>query len=235
MPEIEAGSVDMVLCDLPYGTTQNKWDSVLPLELLWQQYRRLGKSGATVALCAGEPFTSALIMSSPKDFKYRWTWDKVNKINGHLNAKKAPMKVVEDVCVFLIGKGSATYHPQMVPGEPYKATSKGSKSSNYGSQTDGVTTICDGLRYPRDLISIKADERGTVGRIHPTQKPVVLMEYLIRTYTNADDLVLDNTMGSGTTGVACVNTGRRFIGFEKDPAYFDIARKRIAEAVKKQP
>jgi site-specific DNA-methyltransferase (adenine-specific) len=228
MREIPDGSIDMILCDLPYGTTACKWDTVIPFEPLWEAYRRVTKKNAAIVLTASQPFTSVLIASNLKAFKYCWTWDKVNRVSGHLNAKKQPMRIVEDVVVLYLEQ--PTYLPQMVKGEPYTAKSKGAKSSCYGAQTDGVTTINDGNYYPRNLISIPADERGTVGRIHPTQKPVALMEYLIHTYTNPGELVLDNTMGSGTTGVACVNTDRRFIGIERDEKYFAIAEERILNA-----
>jgi site-specific DNA-methyltransferase (adenine-specific) len=228
MKQIPDQSIDMVLCDLPYGTTQNKWDSVIPFNDLWSEYKRICKGA--IVLTAAQPFTSALIMSQPNLFKYSWVWDKVNRPTGHLNAKKQPMRQTEDVLVFY--QSQPTYNPQMTDGKPYVAT--GSKiSGNYGSQKT-TTTICDGKRYPRNLLSIPADERGTVGRIHPTQKPVALMEYMIRTYTNENNLVLDNTMGSGTTGVACLNTNRKFIGMEQDKAYFDIACGRIIKAKESQ-
>jgi site-specific DNA-methyltransferase (adenine-specific) len=231
MAEIPDGSVDMVLCDLPYGTTQNKWDSVIPFEPLWAAYRRVCKPNAAIVLTASQPFTSALVMSNIDWFKYCWVWDKVNRPTGHLNAKKQPLRETEDIAVFYAGQ--PTYNPQMVDGDPYSAT--GSKKSDcYGSQKT-TTTICTGKRYPRNVIKIAADERGTVGRIHPTQKPVALMEYLIRTYTNAGETVLDNTMGSGTTGVACARAGRRFVGIERDEAYFAIARQRIESALSALP
>ncbi len=230
MSYLPPASVDMVMCDLPYGTTACKWDSVIPFAPLWEQYKRVCKKNAAIVLTASQPFTSALVMSNVGDLKYCWVWDKINRVSGHLNAKKQPMRIVEDIAVFY--QNQPTYSPQMVQGKPYTAKSKGAKSSCYGAQTDGVTTVNDGNYYPRNLISIPADERGTVGRIHPTQKPVALMEYLIKTYTNPGDTVLDNCMGSGTTGVACMNTGRNFIGIEKDVehGYFAIAEKRIRVA-----
>lgn len=233
MKRIPDGSVDMVMCDLPYGTTQNKWDSVIDLPSLWSAYRRVCKPSAAIVLTAAQPFTSVLVCSNLKDFKYTWTWDKVNKFGGHLNAKKQPLRVVEDVCVYY--QDQPTYVPQMTKGKPYTATSKGAKTANYGSQKDGVVTVNDGNFYPKNLIAIPGDERGSVGRIHPTQKPVALMEYLIKTYTLPGDMVLDNCMGSGTTGVACMNLGRQFTGIEKDTehGYFGIAKKRIEEAAAK--
>lgn len=227
MAEIEDGSVDMVLTDPPYGTTACKWDSVIPFEPMWAQIKRVVKKNGAVVMTASQPFTSALVMSNTSGFKYCWVWDKVNRPTGHLNAKRQPLRQTEDVAVFYTAP--PTYHPQMVQGVPYRAT--GSKNSdNYGSQVKTTTVCDDGMRYPRNLITIAADERGTVGRIHPTQKPVALMEYLIRTYTNEGEVVLDFTMGSGTTGVAAMNTGRKFIGIELDEGYFDIAEKRIMEA-----
>jgi len=224
MKEIPDGSVDMVLTDPPYGTTACKWDSVIPFEPMWEQLKRVTKKNGAIVMTASQPFTSALVMSNVKMFKYCWVWDKVNRPTGHLNAKRMPLRQTEDVAVFC--KGASTYNPQMTQGKPYTAT--GSKrSQNYGSQVKSTTICADGLRYPRDLLKISADERGTVGRIHPTQKPVALMEYLIRTYTNEGETVLDFTMGSGTTGVAAKNLGRNFIGIEMDEAYFDIAKQRI--------
>ena len=225
MAEIADGSVDMVLCDLPYGTTACKWDSVIPFAPLWAHYRRVCKPNAAIVLTASQPFTSVLVSSNLKGFKYCWTWDKVNRVSGHLNAKKQPMRIVEDIAVFYLEQ--PTYFPQMVKGEPYTAKSKGAKSSCYGAQTDEVVTINDGNYYPRNLLSIPADERGTVGRIHPTQKPVALFEYLIRTYTNEDMVVLDNTAGSGTTAIAAENAGRRWVCIERDPEYAAKAIERI--------
>ena len=228
MAEIPDGSVDMVLCDLPYGTTQNKWDAVIPFEPLWAHYWRILKPNGVAVLTAAQPFTSALVMSQVRACRYLWVWDKVNRPTGHLNAQLQPMRQTEDVVVFY--RAQSTYIPQMTQGRPYTAT--GSKiSSNYGDQVQS-TTVCDGLRYPRNLLEIAADERGTAGRVHPTQKPVALMEYLIRTYTHEGETVLDNCFGSGTTGVACVNAGRKFIGIERDPDYFSIACKRIEQAAK---
>lgn len=224
MRGIPAQSVDMVLTDPPYGTTACKWDTVIDLEAMWDQIGDVLKPNGACVLTASQPFTSRLVMSNPKAFKYSWVWDKVNRPTGHLNAKKQPLRQTEDVCVFYYRQ--PTYNPQMVKGDPYTATGS-KKSDNYGSQVKTTTVCADGMRYPRNLLPLQADERGTVGRIHPTQKPVALMEYLIRTYTNEGDTVLDFTMGSGTTGVACVNTGRKFIGIELDPEYFAIAEARI--------
>lgn len=228
MKEIPDGSVDMVLADPPYGTTACKWDSVIPLEPMWAQLKRVTKKNGAIVVTASQPFTSALVMSNVKMFRYCWVWDKVNRPTGHLNAKKQPLRQTEDVAVFYAVP--PTYYPQMVKGAPYRATGS-RRSDNYGAQVKTATVCDDGMRYPRNLITIPADERGTVGRIHPTQKPVALMEYLIKTYTSEGETVLDFTMGSGTTGVAAKRLNRSFIGIELDETYFNIAKERI-DAVK---
>ena len=218
MCAIPDGSVDLILCDLPYGTTQNKWDSVIPFEPLWREYWRVLKPNGAVVLTAAQPFTSALVMSQPMAFKYTWVWIKPH--TGQLNAKKQPLRNVEDVLVFC--RTSPPYNPQMTDGTPYAVHRKGYKGSgSYGQQADH-STVSDGKRYPKQTLEFS--ERGG---LHPTQKPVALMEYLIRTYTIEGETVLDNCMGSGTTGVACKNTGRNFIGIERDPEYFRIASERI--------
>jgi len=220
------GEVDVILTDLPYGTTACKWDEVIPFKPMWKQVKRICK-GAFVTT-ADEPFTSFLVVSNVEMFKYKWNWNKVNRKTGHLDAKRKPLKVCEDICVFYVNRH--IYNPQMTQGKPYKAISRGRKSNNYSKQKDGVVTENKGFYYPLNQLNIKADERGTVGRIHPTQKPVALYEYLVRTYTNPGNTVLDFCMGSGTTGVACVQLGRNFIGIEKEPKYYEIAEKRIEEA-----
>lgn len=220
MKSIPERSIDLILCDLPYGTTQNKWDSVIPFDELWVQYRRVCKG--LIVLTAAQPFTSALIMSNQKDFKYTLVWDKALS-TGFLNAKKQPLRQTEDVVVF--GKGK-TYNPIMeVRGKPRNkgGHNKPGGSDNYG-QFGNVFSF-NNEYYPTNLLRISNAARK--GKQHPTQKPVELMEYLIRTYSNEGETVLDNCMGSGTTGVACMNTGRRFIGIEKDEEYFVIAKKRI--------
>lgn len=227
MKEIPDQSVDLVLCDLPYGTTQNKWDSVLPLDQLWVEYRRVCKGA--IVLTAAQPFTSAVVMSNPAEFKYQWVWNK-SKVTGVLNAKKQPLRNHEDVLVFY--QQQPTYNPQGVEACSKRAAtgvSKGKSSGNYGkiTETKDGTYEQTATGYPRSVLKI-ASEGKTV---RPTQKPVALMEYLIRTYTNGGDVVLDNTMGSGTTGVACMNTGRRFIGIEREAQYLEIARARINAAM----
>jgi site-specific DNA-methyltransferase (adenine-specific) len=221
MHDIPDASVDLVLCDLPYGTTQNKWDSVINFDALWAQYRRVCKGA--IVLTAAQPFTSALVMSNVSNFKYQWVWDKANS-TGFLNAKKQPLRQTEDVCVFY--QQQTIYNPEMEQrGKPRKkgGYNKPGGSDNYGEFGD-AQSVSD-TYYPTNLLRISNAERA--GKEHPTQKPVALMEYLIRTDTNEGMTVLDNCMGSGTTGVACVNTGREFIGIERDYSYFKIARERI--------
>lgn len=226
MKDIPDGSVDMVLCDLPYGTTRCKWDTPIDLHRLFAQYLRVLKPNAAIVLTAQQPFTSVLVMTAPDFFKYEWVWKKP-KGTGHLNAKKQPMRDKEDILVFSFG--IPPYYPQFSSGVPYKAKPGKSKANGedcYGDYKD-LREDNPGRRYPKQIIEFSIEERN---KLHPTQKPVALMEYMIRTYTNEGETVLDNTMGSGTTGVACVNTGRNFIGIELDEGYFKIAEKRIAEA-----
>jgi len=217
-----------IIADLPYGTTACKWDTVIPFEPLWKQYKRLIKPKGAIVLFGAQPFTSALVMSNLEWFKYCWVWDKVNRITGYLDSKKRPLRRAEDICVFY--SRQPTYNPQMVAGK-YFGTLKPNPNQTIVYGKHKVCRTSDGTqRYPQDILAIKADERGTVGRIHPTQKPVALLEYLIRTYTNEGETVLDNTMGSGSCGVACVNTGRNFAGIELLPKYFAIAQERIEKA-----
>lgn len=234
MADIPDGSVDMILCDLPYGTTACKWDVIIPFEPLWKHYEKVIKQNGAIVLTASQPFTSALVMSNPKLFKYDWVWRKPRG-TGHLNAKKQPMKDKEDILVFY--KQQATYNPQYEKGEPYTAMKGGkvsriSESGNttYGKFGNGAEFRNDnsGFRYPKQVLEFGVVERGT---IHPTQKPVELFEYLIKTYTNEGDTVLDNCIGSGTTAIACLNTKRNFIGIEKEEKYFQIAQKRVQDWV----
>jgi DNA modification methylase len=226
MKEVPDGSVDMVLCDLPYGTTQNKWDAVIPFQPLWAEYRRVCKSNAAIVLFCAQPFTSLLVASNLAMFKYCWTWKKTQAV-GHLNAWRQPMRNTEDIAVFY--QRQCTYNPELVAKKPENIrpqTKRTKGTNNYGDHGLNVFRCPPDKSMPATVIEF-ANEQRTV---HPTQKPVALMEYLIRTYTNEGDTVLDNTMGSGSTGVACVNTGRDFIGIERDPTYFAIAEKRIAGA-----
>ena len=233
MQAIPDASIDLILCDLPYGTTACKWDNVIPFEPMWEQLNRIIKPNGAILLFGSEPFSSALRMSNIKQFKYDWYWRKPRG-TGHLNAKKQPLRDIETISVFY--KKQCTYNPQFSEGAPYSAA-KGGKNARvsdagvttYGKFMNGMEFRNDnpGVRYPKQLLEFGVVERGTV---HPTQKPVAILEYLIRTYTNEGDTVLDNCMGSGSTGVACANTDRDFIGIELDENYFNIAKNRIEAA-----
>jgi DNA modification methylase len=220
MFDLPDNSVDMVCCDMPYGTTACKWDTVLPLDMLWHHYDRIVKNNGAIVLFCAQPFTSALVMSRPNLFKYDWTWRKP-KGTGHLNAKKQPMRDKEDVCVFY--KKQPTYFPQFSEGNPYPEKSGKKQYDGYGTDKRRGNPNT-GTRYPKQVLEFGVVERDT---LHPTQKPVELIEYLIKTYTVEGDTVLDNCMGSGTTGVACKNLNREFIGIELDENYYQIATKRI--------
>lgn len=223
MKDIPDESIDMILCDLPYGTTKNKWDSVIPLNKLWKSYERIIKDNGAIVLFSQMPFSAELVHSNLKLFKYEWIWQKDNG-TGFLNAKKMPLKIHENILVFY--KKLPLYNPQMRTGfKPYKCK-QGRHSTNYGAYEQGHITESNGERYPIDIIKFKKDSG-----LHPTQKPVELLEYLIKTYTNENETVLDNCMGSGSTGVACINTNRNFIGYELDEKYFEIAGKRMNEAM----
>lgn len=233
MSNIPDKSIDMILCDLPYGMTQNNWDSYIPLDLLWDQYNRIIKPNGAIVLTSQGLFTAKLIMSQPKLYKYKWVWEK-SKPTNFLNAKKQPLRKHEDVCVFY--KKQPTYNPQMVPGEPYdKGVRKNQLSGSYGD-FQPVHVQSSGERYPTDIIYVKTAEcEGDV--VHPTQKPIELGRYLIRTYSNPGDVILDNTFGSGSFLVAALMEGRNFIGIEKNEDvalfkkeeidYLDIAKRRL--------
>ena len=221
MKDIPDGSIDAIITDPPYGTTACKWDSIIPLEPMWEQLKRVIKPNGAIVMTAMQPFTSVLVCSNLKMFKYQWVWQK-EAGTGLLNAKKQPLRDHEDVCVFY--SKQPTYNPQYTEGKPYVAK-KGGETSNY-NPSGNVTTVSDGKRYPKTVQKFNRDRN----KIHPTQKPVALMEYLIKTYTNEGETVLDFTMGSGSTGVACVSTGRDFIGIELDEGYFKIAQTRIHDA-----
>lgn len=220
MRDIPSGSVDMILCDLPYGTTQNKWDTVIPFEPLWAEYWRIAKRNAAVVLTAQCPFDKLLGASGIQHLKYEWIWQKT-KATGHLNAKKQPMKAHENVLVFY--REQCVYNPQKSDGKPYKANGGKSKKDNYGDFQAVREGSEDGSRYP---LSVQVMTHETAP-IHPTQKPVALFEYLIRTYTNEGETVLDNCLGSGTTAIAAENTGRKWIGIEKNMDYFLASWDRI--------
>ena len=225
MKRIPDKSIDMILADLPYGTTQNKWDSIIPLEPLWEQYERVIKENGAIVLTSAQPFTSVLAVSNLGLFRYDFAWDK-KQITGFLNAKKMPLRQHENILVFY--KRSPTYNPQFAFEEPYKIE-RNNKSENYGKQTANKTKS-DGRRYPTSVLRIP---QVRVKGGHPTQKPVALFEYLIKTYSNAGDTVLDNVMGSGTTAAACINTNRNFIGFELDETYYNIANERIGKSLER--
>lgn len=230
MEDIEDGSVDMVLTDPPYGTTACKWDSIIPLESMWEHLKRVIKPNGAIVMTASQPFTTTLISSNIKQYKHQWIWNKGVGVN-FMHAKRQPLKTTEDVLVF--AKKTPTYNPQMVAkAKPQK------KSNNNMGESSGYRVNSDDSRYvgrvykesyPNVMLDFSSRSRGSRG-FHPTQKPVALMEYLIKTYTNEGETVLDFTMGSGTTGVACKNLNRSFVGIEKDEKYFQIAEQRISEA-----
>jgi len=223
MRDIADASVDMVLTDPPYGTTACKWDAVIPFESMWEHLKRITKPNGAIVLTASQPFTSALVMSNVAMFKYCWVWEK-SKATGFLNAKKRPLVAHEDVVVFC--QSVPAYNPQKTSAAAYdKGLRKAQTENDVYGRFSQVGVKSSGERYPRSVQYFTTAERE--GGYHKTQKPVALMEYLIRTYTNAGETVLDFTMGSGTTGVACKNLGREFIGVERDPEYFAVASARI--------
>jgi site-specific DNA-methyltransferase (adenine-specific) len=239
MKDIPDRSIDLILCDLPYGTVSCSWDSIIPFEPLWEQYKRIIRPNAAIVLTAVQPFTTKLISSNMDMFKYCWYWEKSKGAN-FVHANFQPLKVVEDIVVFSNGASTfvkdATknmkYYPQKIEKDkPYTRDSSKDTNRNSGAivpRGDKEPRITEYTHStPRNLVYYATDGDG---RVHPTQKPVGLMEYLIKTYTLENETVLDNTMGSGTTGVACMNTDRNFIGMEMEEKYFDIASKRIQEA-----
>jgi DNA modification methylase len=242
MSRIPDKSVDMILCDLPYGTTACKWDVIIPFAPLWEQYERVIKDNGVIVLTASQPFTSALVMSNPKLFKYEWIWEK-NFSGGFILAKKQPMKYHENILVFY--KCQPLYNPIF---EEYAETTKnrfknGGKVNSsklqaidYTNEIQGIKRVQDEVNlgrgaYPKSIQKIKGVPNCNGGRLHPTQKPVALFEYLIKTYTNEGETVLDNCMGSGTTAIACINTNRNYIGFEKEEKYYQIIQDRIKNHV----
>jgi len=220
MATLPDASVDMVLCDLPYGTTQNKWDSVLPLDALWKEYWRIAKPNAAIVLTAQPPFDKLLGVSQIHHLAYEWIWEK-SKATGHLNAKRQPMKAHENVLVFY--RKQSIYNPQKTPGAPYKGNGGGSKRDNYGDFAAVREGSTNGSRYPRSIIKFTHEMKP----IHPTQKPVALFEYLIYTYTDEGMTVLDNTAGSGTTAIAAERSNRQWICIERDEGYAAAAQRRI--------
>lgn len=225
MKSFQTGNFDAIIADWPYGTTRNKWDSVIPLEPLWKECKRVVKRGGAIILFSAQPFTSALVMSNLEWFKYEEIWDKKNP-RGHLNARVMPLRRHENILVF--GEGRVTYNPQMRTGKVRRKG--GERLTNRGCYGQhGDEGKVNGDYYPTSILEFTgADQRN---KLHPTQKPIELLEYLVRTYTNEGDLVLDNTMGSGTTLAACINTGRESVGIDNDPESFAIAKHRLESLV----
>lgn len=231
MKEIPDGSVDMILADLPYGmTARNEWDKKIPLPPLWGQYERIIKGNGAIVLFSQMPFGAELIQSNRKMFRYEWIYQKTLP-GGFLNAKRMPLRVHENVLVFY--NSLPTFNPQKTTGEPYdKGILKPSTTTNYGLHGAHVGINPTGERFPVDVVKYSNANRHNV--FHPTQKPVALLEYLIKTYTNPGETVLDNVMGSGSTGVAAVNTGRKFIGIELDEKFYETAKSRIEKAIEEK-
>lgn len=233
MQEIDDKSVDLILCDLPYGTTNCKWDTIIPFEPLWAQYDRICKENAAVVLFCSQPFTSALIMSNPKHFKYEWIWIK-NQPSGFALANKIPMKYHENIVVFCNGKTPYNKQPSKRWSEKAKSVVKNGVRGKHHTVENGAQLNVPDVRYydpenvnPKSLLDFHCVPNGGGGRLHPTQKPVNLLEYLIKTYTQENDLILDNCFGSGSTFVAAKNLNRQFIGIEKEEKYFNIAKERL--------
>lgn len=246
MKSIKEQSVDMILCDLPYGTTACKWDSIIPFDKLWEQYERIIKDNGAIVLFGSEPFSSKLRISNLKIYRYDWIWKKSTS-GSFATANKMPMKYHENISVFY--KKLPTYNPQFIEySESTKKRFKEGEMVNRNKQKENPTNkIQGGLayvgksvisfkrgKYPESVIFFSSVSTSSSDRVHPTQKPVDLLEYLIKTYTNENETVLDNCMGSGSTSVACINTNRDFIGIEKDKKYFDIAKNRIQKSVKEK-
>ena len=226
LPSIPDGSVDMILCDLPYGTTKCKWDSVLDLPKLWEHYERIIKTNGAILLFAQTPFDKVLGCSNLKLLKYEWIWEKT-KATGHLNAKKMPMKAHENILVFY--KKPPTYNPKKTQGHERKVSKAEHKvnciESDVYNKGQQLTSYDSTERYPRSVLKFKTDKQTEA--LHPTQKPVALLEYFIKTYTNEGDVVLDNCSGVASTGVACENTGRGYILIEKEKRYYDLGKPRL--------
>ena len=218
MKAIPDGTIDAVICDLPYGTTKNSWDSVIPFDVLWKEYRRITKPTAPIILFGAEPFSTAVRMSNIKEYRYDWIWEKDNSV-GFLHANKRPLRIFENICVFY--KNQPTYNPQGIRYNP-KVQRRGSTGNNYHSAKSNEY-VTEYENYPTDILFFSKDADDW----HPTQKPVDLLRYLVLTYTNEGDTVLDNCMGSGTTAIACIKEKRHFIGFELNKEYFDKAVRRI--------
>ncbi|WP_439885802.1 DNA-methyltransferase [Pseudomonas syringae] len=226
MKRLPDASVDMVLADLPYGTTQCAWDVIIPFEALWEQYLRIAKPHSAIVLCAAQPFTSLMVSSNVRDYKYEWIWEK-GAATGFLNAKKQPLRAHESAQVFY--RKQPVYNPRMTTGHERKTSKRKSVESECYGKALNLTEYDSTERYPRSVQFFSSDKQ--TASYHPTQKPVAWMDFLISTYTNPGQIVMDNTMGSGTTGVACIQSGRRFIGIERDAAIFGTASERIAAAI----
>lgn len=226
LKEIPDKSVDLIVTDPPYGTTRNSWDAVVSFERLWRELDRVSKDNTAVVIFSQQPFTAEVVISNPRAFRYEWIWSKT-EATGFLNAKKMPLKAHENILIFY--KKSPVYNPQFTEGTPYRYKKDGISSSNYGNSNGTDIIENKGLRFPRSIITFKKD-RG----LHPTQKPVALIEYIVRTYSNPGGVVLDPFMGSGTTAVACIKTGRNYIGFELDEGYHATSLKRIEQTLNEQ-
>jgi site-specific DNA-methyltransferase (adenine-specific) len=223
MKDIPDKSIDMILADLPYGTTACKWDTIIPFEPLWEQYKRIIKDNGAIVLTASQPFTSALVMSNVEMFKYEWVWDKCNPTN-FVSANKQPLKYHENVLVF--SKKQSIYNPQKYQGKINHK--QGISKENFAETRGNIKRVDDdlsGMKFPKSIVEFS--KHSSQCGLHPTQKPIALFEYLIKTYTNEGDIVLDNVAGSGTTGVACKNLNRNYILIEKEPEYIDIINKRL--------
>jgi DNA modification methylase len=220
-------SIDLVIADLPYGVTACKWDTIIPFAPLWKSYRRIVKPGGSIVFTAIQPFTSAIVMSNPEWFRHHWIYEKA-KATNFVKARRMPMRYHEDVLIFC--DRQPKYKPQMIAGKPYKKVQRNMRNGTL-EYTRPVGTVSEnsGTRFPSSIIRFV--NPSNAGQLHATQKPVELIEYLINTYSDQGDVVLDNVMGSGTTGIACINTGRQFIGIEKDPEIFVTARGRISSAI----
>ena len=221
MKTLPDNSVDMVLTDPPYGTTQNKWDTVVDMDAFWEEIKRVTKKNSAILIFTQMPFTAKVVMSNPKMFRYEWICEKHNP-TGFLNAKRMPLKCHENILVFY--EKLPTYSPQMMQGKPHSRGGKDRQSKNYGSYVY-TKRIISNTYFPRDVL--KVNWQDSMRGLHPTQKPVSLCEYFIKTYSNKGDIILDPFIGSGTTAVAAVNTERKYIGFEQDDEYFEVAKNRL--------
>lgn len=223
MSKLQEHSIDLILCDLPYGTTQCKWDSIIPFDKLWEQYNRVIKDNGAIVLFGSEPFSSALRMSNIKQYKYDWKWDK-KQCGNPLNAKRQPLKTYEDILVF----NTTTYNPQMRTGKMRKKGGLNKQPEHTGKVDLAYTTYNDQY-YPTAILEFSNAKKS--GKLHPCQKPTELLEYLIQTYSNEGDIILDNCMGSGSTAIAAINTNRSWIGFELESRYYKIAKDRINQHI----